>query len=250
MRLGTPARLALALVTMGSLPLAAQSGAGDGFLFRPPPGSFTFYGGLAAPFANGGVHQLATNELTLDRGDFRSGSYGAALAFTVSPRVDLVISVDRARSQRRSEYRDWVDDNDQPIEQSTSFDRVPLMASARYYFADRGRRIGNVAWVPAKFVPFVSGGVGTTRYRFEQVGDFVDESTLNIFSDRLTSRGWAFTVSAGGGAQWNLSTRLLLTADARYLHAMGDGDAPNGEFAGYKVDLSGVSTMFGLTVRF
>ncbi len=250
MRMGKPARLAVLLVTLGAAPVAAQQGSGQGFLFRPPPGTLTVYGGLAAPFASGGVHELATTELTLDRGDFRSGSYGADIAFTVTPRLDIVLSMERARSLRRSEYRDWVDNNDLPIEQSTRFDRVPLIASARYYFADRGRRVGSVAWIPAQFVPFVSGGVGTTRYAFEQKGDFVDEQTLNIFTDQLTSRGWAFTMSAGGGAQWNLSPRLLLTGEARYLHAVGDGDRPGGEFSGYKVDLSGVSTLIGITVRF
>lgn len=250
MRLGKPARLALFLVIASALPASAQQGSGQGFLFRPPPGTLTFYGGLAAPFANGGVHELATTELTLDRGDFRSASYGADVAFTVSPRLDIVLSMERARSLRRSEYRDWVDNNDQPIEQSTRFDRIPLIASARYYFADRGRRIGSVAWIPAQFVPFVSGGVGTTRYAFEQNGDFIDQQTLNIFTDRLTSKGWAFTMSAGAGAQWNLSPRLLLTGEARYLNASGDGDAPSGEFSGYKVDLSGVSTLIGITVRF
>lgn len=250
MRTGTPARLAVLLVTLSAAPLAAQVGAGQGFLFRPPPASFTLYGGLAAPFASGGVHGLATSELTLDRGDFRSRSLGGEIAIAVSPRIDVVLSVEESRTSRRSEYRDFVDNNDLPIEQTTRFERLPLIASARYYLADRGRRIGSVAWIPAQFVPFVSGGLGTTRYRFEQTGDFVDQQTMNIFNDRLLSKGWAITMSAGAGAQWNLNQRFLLTGEARYLHAAGDGDAPEGEFSGYKVDLSGVSTLIGITLRF
>lgn len=250
MRMVSPVRLALFLFVSSAATAAAQQGSGQGFLFRPPPATFTFYGGLAAPFAKGGVHELATTELTLDRGDFRSGSFGADLAFTVSPRVDVVLSLERARSQRRSEYRDWVDNNDLPIEQSTRFERTPLIASVRYFFAERGRRVGSVAWIPAQFVPFVSGGIGTTRYNFEQTGDFLDQQTLNIFTDRLTSKGWALTMSAGAGAQWNLNQRFLLTGEAKYLRASGNGDAPSGEFSGYKVDLSGVSTLIGITVRF
>lgn len=250
MRPGTPARLAVLLFTLAAVPLSAQQGSGQGFLFRPPPGSMTFYGGLAAPFASGGVHELATTELTLGRGDFRSGSFGADLAIVISPRLDLVLGMERARSVNRSEYRDWVDNNDAPIEQSTRFDRIPLIASVRYFLADRGRTVGSVAWIPAQFVPFVSAGAGTTNYRFEQYGDFIDQQTLNIFNARLTSRGWAFTMAAGGGAQWNLNQRLVLTGEARYLHAVGDGDTPSGEFSGYKVDLSGVSTLIGITVRF
>lgn len=250
MRIGTPARIAVLLCSLAASPLIAQQGTGRGFLFRPPPATLTLYGGLAAPFANGGVHELATSELTLDRGDFRTGSFGAELAIVLKPRLDFVVGMERSRTLRRSEYRDWVDNNDNPIEQSTRFDRTPIVASARLYLADRGRSIGSVAWLPAQFVPFVSLGAGTTHYRFEQYGDFIDQQTLNIFSDRLTSRGWAFTMAAGGGAQWNLSERFVLTGEARYLHANGDGDSPTGEFSGYKVDLSGVSTLIGITVRF
>ena len=73
---------------------------------------------------------------------------------------------------------------------------------------------------------------------------------MNVFNDRLSSKGWAFTMSAGAGAQWSVNQRFLLTGEARYLHAAGDGDSPEGEFSGYKVDLSGVSTLIGITVRF
>ncbi|MBK7906866.1 MAG: hypothetical protein IPJ78_09920 [Gemmatimonadetes bacterium] len=251
MSIGTPARTAgLLVLSLVAAPLAAQQGAGDGFLFRPPPGSLTLFGGFAAPFASGGVHELATRELTLDRGDFGVGSWGGELAIGIRPRYDLVLAAERSRSVTPSEYRDWVDNLDQPIRQTTRFDRVPLSASVRYYLRDRGRQIGSVAWIPAQFVPFVQAGAGVTRYRFEQQGDFIDQQTLNVFTDRLTSTGWARTFSLGAGAQWNLNQRYLVTAQARYLNASGDGDAPNGEFAGYRVDLSGVSTVIGFTVRF
>lgn len=251
MILRTPARLAVLLsLSLALQPLGAQQGAGDGFLFRPPPGSLTLFGGFAAPFASGGVHELATRELTLDRGDFRGGAFGGELAIGVRPRVDIILAAERSRSETPSEYRDWVDNLDQPIRQTTRFDRIPMTASVRYYLRDRGRRIGGVAWIPAQFVPFVQAGAGTMRYRFEQTGDFIDQQTLNVFTDRLTSTGWASTWSLGAGAQWNLNQRFMLTGHARYLNASGDGDAPEGEFSGYRVDLSGVSTLVGITVRF
>lgn len=250
MSMRTPATLAVVLLAFGAAEVAAQQGSGQGFLFRPPPGSMTVYGGLAAPFASGGVHQLATTELTLDRGDFRSGSVGFELALSASPRVDVVFNMERARTSRRSEYRDWVDNNDQPIEQVTKFERMPLVLSARYYLTERGRRVGSVAWIPARLVPFVSAGVGTVRYTYEQNGDFVDEQTLDVFSARLTSRDWVAALQGGAGLQWSVSPRLLLTGDLRYLHASGSGDEPSQEFAGYRVNLSGVSSMVGLTLRF
>lgn len=244
------AQLAAIAAVLLAAPLAAQPGSGDGFLFRPPAASITFYGGLAAPAASGGVHRLATRELTVDRSDFQSGAFAFDLALTIRPRLDVVATVEKSRSVNPSEYRDWVDNNDQPIEQVTKFERMPLMLSARYYLTDRGRRVGSVAWIPARLVPFVSGGVGVVRYTYEQNGDFVDEQTLNVFSARLRSRDWAPALQGSAGLQWSVSPRLLLTGDLRYLHASGDGEAPSGHFEGYRVNLSGVSSMVGLTLRF
>jgi opacity protein-like surface antigen len=252
---GTPVRpialvAAVSLAALFAQPLDAQPGSGNGFLFRPPAASITFYGGLAVPAASGGVHGLATRSLTVDRSDFQSGAFAFDLAVTIRPRLDIVASLEKSRSVNPSEYRDWVDNNDQPIEQVTRFERMPVTVSARYYLAERGRRVGSVAWIPARLVPFVSAGVGTVRYTYEQSGDFVDEQTLNVFSARLGSRDWVAALQGGAGLQWSVSPRLLLTGDLRYLHATGDGDEPSQEFAGYRVNLSGVSSMVGLTLRF
>jgi opacity protein-like surface antigen len=247
----TPARLAvtaLAVVAFAA-PLSAQQGSGAGFLFRAPRATITVHGGFAQPMASGGVFSLATDELTLDRSDFASGDFGLDLAVAVAPRYDLVFGFDRSSSSTRSEYRDWVDNNNLPIEQTTRLQRTPFTASLRYYLGDRGRRIGSVAWVPARFTPFVSGGIGAMKYKYEQDGDFIDTQTLAVFGERLTSSGWARVLQAGAGAQWNLNQRMNLTGEIRYQHASGTGDEPFGDFSGYKVNLSGVSTLIGITLR-
>jgi hypothetical protein len=242
-----------ALVLLGAAPALAQSGRGDGFLFRPPPASLTVHGGLAAPMARGGVFQLATTDLTLARSDFQTGQWGADLAFAIGARGELVLGMERSSTRTPSESRDFVEEIngvDMPIQQVTRFQRTPLTVSYRYHLTERGRRIGSVAWVPTRFVPFVSAGAGVMRWRFEQSGDFVDRQTLNIFYDQLTSSGWSSVLAAGAGAQYSLNERYNLTGEVRYLRASGDGDAPRGDFAGYDVNLSGVSTLIGLTVRF
>lgn len=247
----TPARLAvtaLAFVAYAA-PVLAQQGSGDGFLFRAPRATLTAHGGFAQPMATGGVFSLATDELTLGRSDFGSGNFGVDLAVSIAPRFELVFGVDRSSSSTRSEYREWVDNNSEPIEQRTRLQRTPFMAGMRYYLSDRGRRIGSVAWVPARFTPFVSASAGVVNYKFEQAGDFIDTQTLVVFGDRLTSSGWTKAFQGGAGAQWNLNQRVNLTGEVRYLHANGEGDEPFGDFSGYKVNLSGVSTLIGITLR-
>lgn len=247
---GSRMRIALAALLSAAVPLAAQPGSGEGFLFRPSPGSLTIHGGLAAPFATGGVHRLATENLTVDRGDFRAGAWGADLAFAVHRRADVVLGVQRSHSSNPSEFRDWVDTNDQPIEQVTRFRTTPIVASVRWYLAERGRRVGTIAWIPTRFVPFVSLGGGVVNYRFEQFGDFVDTTTLNIFSDRLVARGITPAAQLGAGAQWGLNQRWVLTGEVRYLRAKDRTDGPDADFVDYDINLSGLSTLIGLTVRF
>ena len=238
---------------LASTPAAAQVGGGDGFLFRPSPGSLTVHGGLAAPMASGGVFQLATTDLTLSRADFQAPQWGLDLAFAIGARGELVFGLERSSTRAPSESRDFVEEVngvDVPIRQVTRLQRTPLMVSYRYSLAERGRRVGTVAWIPATFVPFVSVGAGRMRYLFEQTGDFVDRQTLNIFTDRLTSSGWSNLLLAGAGAQYSVNERYNLTGEIRYLHANGDGEAPYGDFSGYRVNLSGLSTLVGLTIRF
>lgn len=241
------------LALLGAAPALAQSGRGDGFLFRPPPATFTVHGGLAAPMASGGVFELATTDLTLGRSDFQAGQWGMDLAFAIGARGEFVFGMERSSTRTPSESRDFVEEIngvDMPIRQVTRFQRTPLTVSYRYHLQERGRRIGSVAWVPARFVPFVSAGAGVMRWRFEQTGDFVDRQTLNIFYDQLTSSGWSRVLVAGAGGQYNLNERYHLTGEVRYLHSSGDGDTPRGDFSGYSVNLSGVSTLIGITVRF
>ena len=227
----------------------AQRGGGDGFLFWEPGASVTVYGGLNQPGARGDLFGYATKEFTLDRSGFRAPTVGFDLAFIMGPRTEILFGMMPASSNVASEYREWVDGDDRPIEQTTAFRRAPLTASVRYYLADRGRQIGSTAWIPAKVVPYVGLGFGTVRYSFEQVGDFVDFNTLDVLPDRLTSSGWAPVFQASGGVQYNLSRRILFTGEMRYLRGSADASTPNRDYIGYRLDLSGLTTLLGFTLR-
>ncbi len=243
------APLLLAIVPLAAAASsAAAQGSGRGFFFGEPKASFTLHGGLSLPGASSEVFDFTTTELTLGKRDFAGFNYGGDLAFRVSPRMDLVLGLATSGSSKRSEFRDWVDSNDEPIEQTTSFTRTPFSGTLRYHLKPRGRTIGSFAWIPAQFVPWAGLGGGMMRYRFEQVGDFIDYQTLNVFSDRFVSRGWAPFLQASVGAGWNVSQHWQLTGELRYLRGSADlGD----DFVGFdRLDLSGVATTFGLALRF
>lgn len=252
MRFGSSAPL-VALVGLFAFQGAVSSVAeaqlgGDGFTFGAPRTAITVYGGFAAPRASSDLWQFSMQELTLGKSDFRSGTVGGDIAVRLTDRFDVVLGISSGTSTSRSEFRDWVDNNDQPIEQVTTFRRVPVTASVRYYPMSRGQRVGSIAWIPTRFVPFASVGAGIMKYRFDQVGDFIDYGTLDVFSDRYESSGRSALVQGSVGASYGLNNHLQLTGELRYLSARG---RLSGDFEGFKpLDLSGASSSVGLTLRF
>ncbi len=85
-------------------------------------------------------------------------------------------------------------------------------------------------------------------YRFRQEGDFVDFQTLEIFSDELTSTGWAPMAQALAGLDFFLTPRLGLTGEARYSWARAELSDAFEQFD--PIDLSGLSATIGIHLRF
>ena len=241
----------LALVTaallVGAGTSSAQS-AGDGFLFHSPDVTVSLRAGYSRADAGSDVFDDVTSNLTLNRRDFSSLTVGGDVAFHVAERVDLVLSGGYSRSNHKSEFRNFVDNNDLPIEQTTTFERLPVTANVRLNLSQPGRTVGSLAWIPNRIVPYVGAGAGAMRYRFQQDGDFVDFNTNRVFSSVLDSEGWALVGQAMAGVDYNFSPRFGLSLDARYQYAKGELDPSR--YKGYeKLDLSGTSATIGLSFR-
>jgi hypothetical protein len=227
--------------------MAAAQRAPD-FLFKDPRVSLSLRVGYSLPTVSSEVFDFTRNELTIQDRDFYSASWGAQLAVRASERVDVAVDVGFAKSNTRSEYRDWVDQLDLPIEQDTEFRRVPLTLGAKVYLADRGRRIGRFAWIPEKWAPYVGASAGWVWYEFLQEGDFVDFEDLGIGYDRYSSEGTAPTIHVYGGADWSLGPSFFLTAEGRYAWAKADMGRDFVDFD--RIDLSGFQATAGISLRF
>lgn len=227
--------------------LTAQQ-TGRGFLFVEPKGSLAFRGGLAIPAATGDLLDFTLEQLTLDRADFKGAVGEAEVAWHIGSRSDVIVATSIASSVRASEFRDFVDEDDNEIRQRTEFVRVPVLFGFRQYLFRRGRSIGTFAWIPSRLNPYAVGVVGLSWYRFRQTGDFVDFQTNDIFEGTLESMGWAPAAGAGGGADYSLSPRLALTAQGMYQWSRA---RPRGDFSDFRrMDLSGLSSTVGLKFRF
>ena len=236
------------IVTLTLAPNLGAQDSGDGFRFRKPIGSWSFRGGFAMPNANSDLFKFTTGELTINKGDFSSVDFGADLSFSISPRVDVDLDISFSGMSKQSEFRNFVDNNQLPIQQKTSFQRTPITVNARYYLMDRGRQISRYAWVPNAITPYVGAGVGVMNYNFEQKGDFIDNKTLAVFADGFQSGGWTPMAQALAGVEYSIGSNWALRAEARYLQASA---TPSSDFSGFHhIDLSGVTSSVGFFVRF
>jgi hypothetical protein len=240
--------LAAALAVSLPLALPAQPALGDGFLFGSPRASLVLRTGYARPTAGSDVFSFVREHLTIDRNGFSASTFSGEVAVRATPRVAFVFGVGASARSVHSEYRDWVDNNDLPIEQSTLLRRVPITVGVRYHLAPPGRSLSRLAWVPTRYVPYVAAGVGRTYYLFKQTGDFVDYQTLDVFYTEMKSSGWAPSAYAAAGFDYAMSARLGLVTELRY----DASRAPlSNDFRGFdRIDLSGLAATAGLAIRF
>ncbi len=169
-------------------------------------------------FANTGsdLYDFISKELTVDKKAFNTPILGGRFGVSITPRLDVVVGFDVAKSQAGSEYRDFVDSQLLPITQSTSREEVNLYGTLRVSLLPSGRRISRFAWVPRRITPYVGVGGGAMKYTFGQFGSFVDAETRRIFTDRFSSTGWAPSAHGLAGADVRVWRRLYLTMEGRY----------------------------------
>lgn len=239
------AALAAAMVS----PHAALAQGGPGFLFNRPRVALGLRVGYVVPRISGTIYDDARRDYNLNRFDFATPYVGGEIAARVSERWDVALNAGWGGSETRSHYRDWVDEDGLEIEQDTRFQTVTTTVGARYYFADRGRRIGRFAWVPSTFTPFVSGGLGFTWYELEQAGDFIDfgSPTMDIVTDLVETSGTGAAAYVSLGTDVSMGKHFYLTGEVRSVLA---GAEAGGQYALYDgVDLSGLQFITGISLR-
>lgn len=192
------------------------------FLFGRPNGSVAIRGGWVFSRAGSDWYDFVTDRLTIEDGAFNTPAIGFDVAVSATPRLDAVVGFDFGKTTVHSEYRRFVDNNRLPINQQTELRNANISGSLKFALTERGREIGQLAWVPRTVVPYIGAGGGLYWFKLRQQGDFVDFVDLSVFSDVFESTGWAPSGHVFGGADIKLHRRVFLTFEARYLWAAGD----------------------------
>jgi hypothetical protein len=218
------------------------------FLFGAPRGSVSVRGSWLVPRAGGDLFEFVSEQLTLERSDFRARGFATDVAVAVTPRFDVVAGFDIAREETGSEYRRFVASNSQPIAQATRLQQTTVSGGVRYSLLGRGRSISRYAFIPRRIVPYAGAGATVGFYSFAQRGQFVDFTDLSIFTDRFVSDGWTVGPYVHGGADVQVWKRLSVTFDARYTWLHADLDSDFGGFDG--IDLAGFRGGTGISILF
>jgi hypothetical protein len=234
-RAATATVLALALAAVGiihAVPVEAQSR--SDYMLGRPRATLTLRAGAARPNASDGVFAF-TSDLLGPRG---------------TQRLELQFSASTVSRRVQSEYRNFVDNRDLPIEQATRLRRTPLSLGMRFNLVPAGRSVSRLAWVPTKIIPYVAAGAGAMNYRFRQEGDFVDfrAANLDVFAANLEAKGWAPLAYGATGVTWAMLPAVAINTELRYDHSR----APlQGDFTGFdRTALSGIGLTSGLQFRF
>ncbi len=196
---------------------------------------------LVSNLTNKGTIPGYTDALVFEIKDFKAGNVVGEWNVTFGDRVEVGASVGFYTRSVPSVYRDFVDLDGTEIEQDLKLRIMPVMAIVR--FMPFGRA-GTVQ-------PYVGFGAGVLRFRYSEIGEFVDPSNFDIFEDRYVATGSAPGGAFLGGLKLPLGGDIYgLNLEYRYQFGTGNtGGASNG-FLDEKIDLSGGMFNVLFQVRF
>jgi len=196
-----------------------QAPANPDFLLGRPRVSLGVRGEWLFASAGSDIFDFVTEQLTIEKSSFNAPGIGAEVAVSLNERLDIVGGFDVAKSSTPSEYRDFIDNQGLPIQQTTSLRQSNFFGSIKFAVTPRGRTISRYAWIPSAIVPYVGAGGGMANYEFKQNGDFVDFADFAVFPESFKSDGWTPTAHVFGGTDIQIYKRMFLSLEGRYTWA-------------------------------
>jgi len=182
---------------------------------------------------------------TVDKEDWRGVTGGIEFSLHPTDHVELGFHLDGYGRQVDTNYRNYTRPDGREILQSLKLTLVPLGATLRVFPLDRYATVS----------PYVGAGPDLVFYKYEEFGDFIDFGTdeLDIFDDHFVSEGAAAGFHVTGGLQVRLGHDFSVLGEARYQWArrnLGDDFRAQPGQDALRLDMSGLSVVVGLSIRF
>ncbi|MGE0812058.1 MAG: hypothetical protein AB7O28_10355 [Vicinamibacterales bacterium] len=175
--------------------------------------------------------------LDFDITDFNGGSVGIEWLLPMGDFVELGAGAAFTSRRVPTVYNSFVNRDGSEIEQDLRLRVVPVTLTARLLPFGRNRAVQ----------PYLGGGVAFLRYRYSEVGDFVDFTDRSVFTDRFVATGTETGAVALAGLRVPVGDTWSLGGEVRYQKAEADLSE---DFLGPKLDLGGVHYLFTVHVSF
>jgi outer membrane protein W len=180
---------------------------------------------------------------SLDFGDdvkeFNGFSIGGEWLVGLSDFLEAGVGAGYYQKTVPSVYLNFTDVDGTEIEQSLKLRIVPITATVRFLPIGRG-----------SVEPYVGAGIGAFRWRYSEVGEFVDFSDNSIFPNRYIANGTAVGPVILAGIRAPFADVWSIGGEVRWQRAEGDTKPEESELLGDKIDLGGWNAALTLHIRF
>jgi opacity protein-like surface antigen len=169
--------------------------------------------------------------------DFNSVTFGAEYLLGLGSNFEAGVGVGFSQRTVPTVYADLTRPGDVEIEQELKLRQVPVTFTGRFLLLPRGSAVE----------PYIGAGIVAIRYRYSEVGDFVDDF-LDIFPARYVAEGVAVGPTILGGIRAPVNN-WTVGGEVRWQKAEGKNLFDEG-FLGDRLDLGGWHANFTFGVRF
>lgn len=177
--------------------------------------------------------------LEFDLADFHGLSAGGDISISVGSFIEVGAGLNFYQRTVPTVYSRFVDDDGTEIESDMKLRNIPLTLTAKVFPLTRD----------AGFQPYIGGGVQLNRWRYSEVGEFLDFSNGDIFRDSFTDDGLEIGPVVLAGVRFPVGSQVLMGGEWRYSTAKADVDPALG-FFGNSVDLGGNTVLFTVAFKF
>lgn len=179
------------------------------------------------------------NLFAVDLSDFNSGTFGGSWNVAIGEYLETSLGLGYFRRTVPSVYDEFVNADGSEIFQEFALQVVPFTATLQVF----------PFGLSAAFQPYFGGGFGLYRWRYSEVGDFIDFTDFSVFRDRYVADGSDVGSVLLGGVRVPVGDRYSVGAEVRYQEANGFVGVENG-FLEDLIDLGGVTGQVILQVKF
>jgi hypothetical protein len=197
------------------------------------------------PRADSNLFRDDSELYTVDKEDWRGFTGGAEFTIEPSDHVEFGLHLDGYSRTVDTNYRNYTRPSGGEILQSLRLTLVPLGATVRLLPSDRY----------ATLQPYVGVGPDLVFFKYEEFGDFIDfgSEELDIVADHFRSDGMKPGFHVVGGLRVRIGYDFSIVGEARYQWAkgeLGDDFRPQPGQDALRLDMSGLSAVVGLSLRF